>query len=55
MRARLDVFQNESGSEGGDFIVKTNAGNYRELYLQSCVRDRSKLPCTDSPNRRDTP
>jgi|TARA_R110000782_G_scaffold80846_3_gene159793 hypothetical protein len=34
MRARLEVFQNESGREGVDFIIKTNAGNYHELYLQ---------------------
>lgn len=34
MRARLDVFQNESGREGVDFIVKTKSGNYHELYLQ---------------------
>ena len=33
MRARLDVFQNESGREGVDFIVKTKSGNYHELYL----------------------
>ena len=34
MRARLDVFQNESGRERVDFIIKTKAGNYHELYLQ---------------------
>ena len=34
MKARLEVFQNESGSEGVDFIVKTGSGNYHELYLQ---------------------
>ncbi len=34
LRAKLDVFQNESGSEGVDFIVKTKSGNYHELYLQ---------------------
>lgn len=34
MRARLDIFQNESGREGIDFIVKTKSGNYHELYLQ---------------------
>lgn len=34
MRARLDVFQNESGREGVDFIIKTKSGNYHELYLQ---------------------
>lgn len=34
MRARLEVFQNESGSEGVDFIIKTKSGNYHELYLK---------------------
>lgn len=34
MRARLDVFQNESGREGVDFIVKTKSGNFHELFLQ---------------------
>jgi hypothetical protein len=34
MKARLEVFQNESGEEGVDFIVKTKSGNYHELYLQ---------------------
>ena len=34
MKARLEVFENESGREGVDFIVKTNSGNYQELYLQ---------------------
>ena len=28
MRARLEVFQNESGIKGVDFIVKTKSGNY---------------------------
>lgn len=34
MKARIEVYQNESGREGVDFIVKTNTGNYHELYLQ---------------------
>jgi hypothetical protein len=34
IRARLDVFQNESGREGVDFIIKSKSGNYHELYLQ---------------------
>lgn len=34
MKARLEVFQNESGREGIDFIVKTKSGNYHELFLQ---------------------
>lgn len=43
MKARLEVFQNESGREGVDFIVKTNSGNYHELYLQpiNLEKDRS--------------
>ena len=47
MKARLEVFQNESGREGVDFIIKTNAGNYHELYLQpvNLESDRSaKIP-----------
>ncbi len=34
MKARLEVFQNESGREEVDFIIKTNTGNYHELFLQ---------------------
>lgn len=34
MKARLDVFVNESESRGVDFIIKTPLGNYHELYLQ---------------------
>lgn len=34
MKARVVVFQNESGSEGVDFIVKSKSGNYHELFLQ---------------------
>ena len=34
MKAKQEVFQNESGREGVDFIVKTKSGNYHELYLQ---------------------
>lgn len=43
MKARLEVFQNESGREGVDFIVKCNSGNYHELYLQpiNLEKDRS--------------
>ncbi len=43
MKARLEVFQNESGPEGVDFIIKTSAGNYHELYLQTVnlEKDRS--------------
>ena len=43
MSTRLDVFQNESGREGVDFMVKTKSGNYHELYLQpiNLEKDRS--------------
>lgn len=43
MKARLEVFQNESGREGVDFIVKTNSGKYHEIYLQpiNLEKDRS--------------
>lgn len=34
MKDRLEVFQNESGREGVDFIIKTKSGNYHELFLQ---------------------
>ncbi len=34
MKARLDVFQNESANKGIEFIVKTKSGNYHEIYLQ---------------------
>ena len=33
MKARLEVFQNESGGRGVNYIVKAGA-NYHELYLQ---------------------
>lgn len=43
MKAQLEVFQNESGREGVDFIIKTNTANYHELYLQTVnlEKDRS--------------
>ncbi len=43
MKVRLEVFQNESGRGGVEFIVKTSAGNYHELYLQAInlEKDRS--------------
>lgn len=42
MKARLKVFENESGREGVDFIIKTNAGNKHELYLQSLELDKQR-------------
>ncbi len=47
MKARLEVFQNESGRGGVDFIVKTSSGKYHELYLQpiNLIKERSiKIP-----------
>lgn len=43
MKARLEVFPNESGREGVDFIVKTNSGKYHEIYLHpiNLEKDRS--------------
>ena len=43
MKVRLEVFQNESGREGVDFIIKTNSGKYHEIYLQpiNLEKDRS--------------
>jgi len=34
MKARYEVFQNESANRGVEFIIKTSAGNFHELYLQ---------------------
>ena len=43
MKAKQEVFQNERGREGVDFIVKSNSGKYHEIYLQSInlEKDRS--------------
>lgn len=43
MKARLEVFQNESANKGIEFIVKTSTGKYHELYLQTLnlEKDRS--------------
>lgn len=56
MKARLEVFQNESGREGVDFIIRTNSGNYHELYLQpiNLENDRSvKIPKQDLGEPKD--
>lgn len=60
---KLEVFQNESaclpdrqGREWVDFIVKTNSGNYHELYLQpiNLENDRSvKIPKQDLGEPKD--
>jgi hypothetical protein len=43
MKARLEVFQNESANKGVEFIVKTSTGKFHELYLQTLnlEKDRS--------------
>ena len=41
-KVRLEVFQNESGREGVDFIIKTNTGNTHELYLQTLELDKQR-------------
>jgi len=56
MKARLEVFQNESGIDCVDFIVKTNTGNYHELYLQpiNLETERSvKIPKSDLEEPKD--
>lgn len=47
MKFRYEIFQNESGSPGIDFIIKTKSGNYHEIFLQplNLDEDRSvKIP-----------
>lgn len=43
MKARFEVFQNESANKGVEFIVKTYNGAFHELYLQTLnlEQDRS--------------
>jgi len=43
MKARLEVFQNESANKSVEFIVKRSTGKYHELYLQTLnlEKDRS--------------
>lgn len=51
MKARFEVFENESGSRGVDFIVKTKSGKYYEISLQTLnleTLERSiKIPKSD--------
>ena len=42
MKAKQEVFQNESGREGVDFIVKIKSGNKHELYLQILELDKQR-------------
>lgn len=42
LRASLVVSKNESGREGVDFIIKTNKGNYHELYLQTINLEKER-------------
>ena len=57
MKARFEVFQNESANRGVEFIVKTDTGKYLELYLQpiNLEKDRSvKIPKQDLGEPKDT-
>lgn len=57
MKARLEVFQNESANKGVEFIVKTSTGKYHELYLQTInlEKDRSvKIPKQELGEPKDT-
>ena len=57
MKARLEVFQNESANSGVEFIVKTSTGKYHELYLQpiNLEKDRSvKIPKQELGEPKDT-
>lgn len=50
MKSRLEVFQNESGNPGIDFIVKAKSGNYHEFFLQPLNLDENrsiKIPKTE--------
>ncbi|QGY47249.1 hypothetical protein GM418_27370 [Maribellus comscasis] len=51
MKARFEVFENESGSRGVDFIIKSKSGKYYEISLHTLNLenvDRSiKIPQTD--------
>ncbi len=47
MKARYEVFVNDSGSRGVDFIIKAKSGKYHEVSLQALnlEKDRSiKIP-----------
>lgn len=35
IKFNIEIFQNESGRIGADFIIKTSKGNYYELLLKS--------------------
>lgn len=57
MKARIEVFQNESGNKGIEFIVKNKLGNYHEIYLQpiNLEKDRSiKIPKQDLGELKDS-
>lgn len=42
MKARLEVFQNESGREGVDFIITSKNKNTHNLYLQIINLDKER-------------
>lgn len=42
MKADIEVFQNESGKDAFEFIVKTPTGVYHELHLQALAIDKEQ-------------
>jgi len=42
LKARLEVYQNESGREGVDFIIKTSIDNLHKMYLQPINLDTER-------------
>ena len=57
MKARIEVFQNESANKGIEFIVKNKLGNYHEIYLQpiNLEKDRGvKIPKPELGNLKDS-
>lgn len=57
MKARIEVYQNESADKGIEFIVKNKLSNYHEIYLQpiNLEKDRSvKIPKQDLGELKDS-
>lgn len=40
MKANIEVFQNETGREGVDLVIRTTVGNYHELNLKPLNLER---------------
>ena len=56
MKARFEVFQNESANRGVEFIIKTETGKYHELYLQPINLEKErgvKIPKQDLEEPKD--